>query len=387
VFGDLVFINPPATETVKGVAEIATQTEVNAGTDDTRFVTAKKLKNWVKAASGSVAGLVKLSSSTASSSTSVAATSSAVKAANDNANTRAPSSRTVTAGNGLTGGGSLGANRTLALGAPAQITDSSTNSVGSSNHSHAIDHASTSQRGIVRLSTSTASSSTSYAATPSAVKAANDNANTRLKTSDYKAATESTAGKAEIATQTETNAGTDNSRIVTPKKLKNYVSTVLTGSVSAFAMSSAPSGWLKCNGAAVSRTSYAALYAKIGTTFGAGNGSSTFNLPDLRSEFIRGYDDGRGVDVGRTFGSKQKGTVRSFDAGGTLAVVGERGDGSSAATVRTLLGLDAGNLSDYTGAKWAAIGGTGIGDIANTTEAGWGVTRPRNVALNLCIKY
>lgn len=77
------------------------------------------------------------------------------------------------------------------------------------------------------------------------------------------------------------------------------------GTVTTFAMNTAPTGWLKCNGAAVSRTTYAALFAAIGTTFGVGDGSTTFNLPEIRGEFVRGWDDGRGVDTGRVFGSAQ----------------------------------------------------------------------------------
>jgi microcystin-dependent protein len=80
---------------------------------------------------------------------------------------------------------------------------------------------------------------------------------------------------------------------------------VPTGSVHMMATTTAPSGYLKCNGAAVSRTTYADLFAIIGTTHGAGNGSTTFNVPDLRGEFVRGWDDSRGVDSGRSFGSSQ----------------------------------------------------------------------------------
>ena len=60
------------------------------------------------------------------------------------------------------------------------------------------------------------------------------------------------------------------------------------GTVIAFAANSAPSGYLLCNGAAVSRTTYAALFATIGTLYGAGNGSTTFNLPNLTNRFIQG---------------------------------------------------------------------------------------------------
>ena len=76
---------------------------------------------------------------------------------------------------------------------------------------------------------------------------------------------------------------------------------VPTGSVHMMAANTVPSGYLKCNGQAVSRTTFAALFLIIGTTYGAGDGSSTFNVPDLRGEFVRGWDDGRGVDAGRGF--------------------------------------------------------------------------------------
>lgn len=85
-----------------------------------------------------------------------------------------------------------------------------------------------------------------------------------------------------------------------------------SGAVAYFAQQTAPVGWLKANGAAVSRTVYADLFAAIGTTYGAGNGSATFNLPDLRGEFLRGWDDGRGVDAGRVMGSGQGDAIRNM---------------------------------------------------------------------------
>ena len=60
------------------------------------------------------------------------------------------------------------------------------------------------------------------------------------------------------------------------------------GIIAPFAGTSAPSGWLSCDGSAVSRTTYATLFAAIGTTWGAGNGTTTFNVPDLRGMFLRG---------------------------------------------------------------------------------------------------
>ena len=133
-----------------------------------------------------------------------------------------------------------------------------------------------------------------------------------------------------------------------------------SGAVLAFAMTTAPSGWLECNGAAVSRTTYAALFAAIGTVFGVGDGSTTFNLPQLQAEFIRGWDNGRGVDTARVFGSSQADAFKS-------------------------------HTHDY-GSSATAVGGAGVNAIERTgngivTDATGGTeTRPRNVALMYCIK-
>ena len=80
---------------------------------------------------------------------------------------------------------------------------------------------------------------------------------------------------------------------------------VPTGSVHMMATTTAPSGYLECDGTAVSRTTYADLFSTIGTTWGEGDGSSTFNVPDLRGEFVRGWDNGKGTDSGRSFASSQ----------------------------------------------------------------------------------
>lgn len=105
-------------------------------------------------------------------------------------------------------------------------------------------------------------------------------------------------------------AGTNNTQLATTAFAARAASDaaaglIPVGAVQAFAGATAPSGWLECNGAAVSRTTYAALFAVLGTTYGAGNGSTTFNLPDLRGEFLRGWDNGRGVDASRARGSAQ----------------------------------------------------------------------------------
>jgi microcystin-dependent protein len=82
-----------------------------------------------------------------------------------------------------------------------------------------------------------------------------------------------------------------------------YATGMPVASVCAFASLTAPAGWLKCDGLAVSRTTYSVLFGIIGTTYGVGDGSTTFNLPNLVGEFIRG------TPVGRDVGSKQAGSL------------------------------------------------------------------------------
>ena len=80
--------------------------------------------------------------------------------------------------------------------------------------------------------------------------------------------------------------------------------------------------YLVCDGRAVSRSEYADLFAVIGTTYGIGNGATTFNLPDMRGLVPRGWDSGRGLDAGRTFGSTQQDEIKSHTHSGTTASSG-----------------------------------------------------------------
>ncbi|MDF2867072.1 MAG: phage Tail Collar Domain protein [Gammaproteobacteria bacterium] len=94
----------------------------------------------------------------------------------------------------------------------------------------------------------------------------------------------------------------------------------LTGIVVPFAGKNPPSGWLECDGRAVNRILEAKLFNIIGDTFGKGDGSNTFNLPDLRGEFIRGWDHERGIDPERKLGHSQEDqlqTHRHLDSGHT----------------------------------------------------------------------
>lgn len=92
------------------------------------------------------------------------------------------------------------------------------------------------------------------------------------------------------------------------------------GEVSFYARSTPPVGWLKANGQAVSRTDYSALFTAIGTQFGVGDGSTTFNVPDTRGRFIRSWDDGKGLDPSRAFGSTQADSVKNHSHTGDITI-------------------------------------------------------------------
>ncbi|MDC6179036.1 phage tail protein [Ralstonia solanacearum] len=161
-----------------------------------------------------------------------------------------------------------------------------------------------------------------------------------------------------------------------------------TGSVAMFACKTPPAGWLKCNGAAVSRTTYERLFKLIGTTFGAGDGAATFNLPELRAEFPRGWDDGRGVDSGRAFGSSQAQALSSHQHKTAVGFDGSNlfGWGDGSATPIFGSEVQAGVLR-VVGAVTQSGGAARIGYTDVTPMGVSGETRPRNVALLACIKY
>ena len=124
------------------------------------------------------------------------------------------------------------------------------------------------------------------------------------------------------------------------------------GMVAPFAMDSVPTGWLHCDGSAVSRTTYSLLYSKVADLYGAGDGSTTFNLPNLKDEFIRGSSDTLEV------GNKQGQSLQSH----THSILQPNGATSVGGTVMGNYGVTNGLASD-----------------------GSGETRPRNVAMLYCI--
>ena len=137
------------------------------------------------------------------------------------------------------------------------------------------------------------------------------------------------------------------------------------------ATSIVPAGFLECNGAVVSRITYQNLFAIIGTTYGSGNGTTTFNLPDLRGEFIRGWDDGRGVDTGRVLGTSQAQDVKAPSTNYGFVRQGNTDNSTAGGGVDLTIGEPA-LINAGGGPAW----------IPGGTE-----TRPRNIALMPVIKF
>jgi microcystin-dependent protein len=153
------------------------------------------------------------------------------------------------------------------------------------------------------------------------------------------------------------------------------------GDVKGTLNSTIPAGWLVAQGQVVSRTTYAALFAAIGTTYGAGDGSTTFALPDLRGEFLRGLDSGRGVDSGRTLGSAQADMIEAHKH---VVPQGERDQaifGGTSTQVYNGIGM-----SDTSNPRPHTNDGSDYDGTTNPAGLIGSETRPRNVAVLWLIK-
>jgi microcystin-dependent protein len=160
-----------------------------------------------------------------------------------------------------------------------------------------------------------------------------------------------------------------------------YIS-VPAGAIQFFAMNTAPSGWLKANGASLNTTTYATLFSAIAYTFG-GSGAS-FSVPDLRGEFPRGWDDSRGIDSGRSFGTAQSEMINQHKhwISGAAFDDGNMSTSGSQNTQDYGLAADAGSYSvDDPNKPFGRFSRNDPGFGTNNE------TRPRNIALLACIKY
>lgn len=146
-----------------------------------------------------------------------------------------------------------------------------------------------------------------------------------------------------------------------------------------------PPGYLYCNGQAVSRTAFSALFSAISTRYGNGDGSTTFNVPDYRGVFLRGWDDGKGIDSGRVFGSWQESQNQTHNHtfSGTSgsagshrheyidANVGSQSSGSGITTSNGTARVSLNAQTSYAGDHVHAFSGT-------TSTAGGAEARPIN---------
>lgn len=200
-------------------------------------------------------------------------------------------------------------------------------------------------------------------------------------------------------------AGTDGTTVMTPRRVSAAVMQGITplgvqvGMVAFFAATSIQAGYLPADGSVVSRTTFASLFAYIGTTFGAGDGSTTFQLPDLRGKFARAWDNGAGIDPSRIFGSYALDTLKSHthgitDAGHAHSIVDPGHTHNISLNSRfTAAGgnntnptyPETGNISIQSAFTGITVSSATTGITVNATGAA--ETAPKNIALLACIKY
>ena len=151
-----------------------------------------------------------------------------------------------------------------------------------------------------------------------------------------------------------------------------------TGTIITTALTSAPKGYLECNGSAVSRTTHARLFGELGVIYGDGDESTTFNLPDYRGRFLRGFDNTAGTDP---------------DAGSRT----DRGDGTTGDAVGTIqndefkshshsMGRHTGSSSFYRLSWLQRFSSSPVSTAQGTDATGGNETRPININVMYCIK-
>ena len=353
-----------------------------------------KSKYTAQDASTTQKGLVQLSSATNSTSEVLAATPKAVKAAYDLANGKYTAQDATTTQKGIVqlSSDTNSTSETLAA-TPKAVKAAYDLAAGKapSSHTHpwnqitGVPTASLTAKGITQLSSATNSTSEVLAATPKAVKAAYDLANGKQAadaTLTALAALATAADKLPYFTGVDRAALTALTSVGRAILGKTSIQSVLDylglGEGSALPVgvpvpwpsATPPTGWLKCNGAAFSSE----MYPRLAKAY------PTNKLPDLRGEFIRGWDDGRGIDAGREILSFQEGTIVSgFDDNDT-------GDISSLSSTQYGFG------DTLTSNQWGAINGKKWIFDASSKGAqryNWWAyvsARPRNIAFNYIVR-
>ncbi|MDC3432024.1 phage tail protein [Escherichia coli] len=417
---------PAASLTAKGTVQLSSATDSQS---ETEAATPKAVKIAYDLARGKYTaqdatttrkGIVQLSSATNSTSETLAATPKAVKAAYDLAAGKAPVSHTHPWSQ-ITGvpAASLTAKGTVqlssAINSTSEILAATPKAVKAAydlaagkapvSHTHpwsqitGVPAASLTAKGTVQLSSAINSTSEILAATPKAVKAAYDLANGKQPAD---ATLTALAGLATAADRLPYFTGADRAALATLtaigraiiakgsiKDVLNYLglgegSALPVGVPVPWPTATPPAGWLQCNGATFTKEQYPVLARAY----------PTLRLPDLRGEFIRGWDDGRKVDTRRSLLSGQAATfIRTalqdyygYDLNTNVKVGIAFATADSVITVGNPANPKAGNNSDYVPAS-ADNSITGIQRTAEDNFTGaWISMRPRNVAFNYIVR-
>ncbi|WP_262229639.1 tail fiber protein [Escherichia coli] len=394
--------HPDASLTAKGFVQLSSATN---STSETLAATPKAVKAAYDLANGKYTaqgattarkGLVQLSSATNSTSETLAATPKAVKAAYDLANGKYTAQDATTARKGLVQLSSATNSTSETLAATPKAVKAA---YDLANGKYTAQDATTARKGLVQLSSATNSTSETLAATPKAVKAAYDLANGKQPAD---ATLTALAGLATAADRLPYFTGADRAALATLtaigraiiakgsiKDVLNYLglgegSALPVGVPVPWPTATPPAGWLKCDGRAFTKEQYPVLARAY----------PTLRLPDLRGEFIRGWDDGRKVDTRRSLLSGQAATfIRTalqdyygYDLNTNVKVGIAFATADSVITVGNPANPKAGNNSDYVPASADnSIMGTQRTAEDNFTGA-WISMRPRNVAFNYIVR-
>ncbi|MDZ7083612.1 tail fiber protein [Escherichia coli] len=394
--------HPDASLTAKGFVQLSSATDSQS---ETEAATPKAVKIAYDLARGKYTaqdatttrkGIVQLSSATNSTSETLAATPKAVKAAYDLANGKYTAQDATTARKGLVQLSSATNSTSETLAATPKAVKAA---YDLANGKYTAQDATTARKGLVQLSSATNSTSEILAATPKAVKAAYDLANGKQPAD---ATLTALAGLATAADRLPYFTGADRAALATLtaigraiiakgsiKDVLNYLglgegSALPVGVPVPWPTATPPAGWLKCDGRAFTKEQYPVLARAY----------PTLRLPDLRGEFIRGWDDGRGVDTRRSLLSGQTATfIRTalqdyygVDLTTNVKVGIAYATADSVITVGNPANPKAGDNSDYVPASSDnSITGTQRTAEDNFTGA-WISMRPRNVAFNYIVR-
>lgn len=188
----------------------------------------------------------------------------------------------------------------------------------------------------------------------------------------------------------------ENSQAINLGQLNDVISSIKNliaaanpaGTIIASGRTAAPDGYLLCDGSSVSRTAYAALFSAIGTAFGAGDGATTFALPDLRGIVLRGVDGSRGFDAGRELGSYQIDAIASHNVSVAIVDPGHQhyeNSNDNGPDIKKRVGIAAAaisaQLNSVVKTETSKTGITATGQYTGASE-----TRMKNVAVNYFIK-